>query len=133
MNSDRIERIRKKLHTFGEQGYQIQHLLELTDFVDEHHYSFQKHSFKKITINLFISLLLSSCFILVTYPAAINFGFYAAASYASSLIMVSPSDLFTVSSGFPFEWLEVTYVQFSDGWVITNIFVKNNEVCQKRE
>ncbi|MFO7957775.1 MAG: hypothetical protein R6X33_11835, partial [Candidatus Brocadiia bacterium] len=98
-------------------GYQVNHLFELTDFVDKKYDSFKKYMVRNYVIIAIISLILASLFIVATYPLAISIGFEKVIYHSSSSVYID--------AGFPFDWLQLNYLKISDSWVIEEVLITN--------
>jgi len=117
MIDDRIKKIRTILHNLKNDGYRVNHLFELTDFVDEKYDSFKNFKLRNYIIIALVSLIVASFFVTVTYPLAISFG--------SERVVHYSTDGVYIDAGLPFNWLQLRYLHLSNSWVIEDVLITN--------
>lgn len=117
MIDDRIKNIKDILNNLKRDGYQVNHLFELTDFVDKKYDSFKNFKLRNYIIIALASLIVASLFVTITYPLAISFGNEKVVHYSSSSVYID--------AGLPLDWLRLKYLHLSDSWVIEDVVVTN--------
>lgn len=116
MIDDRIENIKDILNNLKRDGYQVNHLFELTEFVDKKYDSFKNFKLRNYIIIALISLIVASLFVTVTYPLAILYGDGKVIQYSNAVY---------IRAGIPFSWLQLNYLKISDSWVIEEVLITN--------
>lgn len=116
MIDDRIKNIKDILNNLKRDGYQVNHLFELTDFVDKKYDSFKNFKLRNYIIIALISLIVASLFVTVTYPLAILYGDGKVIQYSNAVY---------IRAGIPFSWLQLNYLKISDSWVIEEVLITN--------